>query len=110
MMPIRRIFERVRQPSPRGRRWTMLIVFVVTISYVLLTSLEQQRDFIPKFHDEFMHLLQARMLAHGQLWAAPHPLRDFFETFHVIHNEHVYASIYWPGTALLYVPAVWLGL
>jgi hypothetical protein len=56
-----------------------------------------------------MHLLQTRMLAAGKLWTAPHPLAEFFETFHVVHQP-VYAPIYFPGTALVSVPAVWLNL
>ena len=71
--------------------------------------MRQQRDLFPKYHDEHMHLVQMQLIAHGTLWRAPHPLADAFETFHVL-TKPVYASIYFPGTAMLYVPAVWLGL
>ena len=49
------------------------------------------------------------MLARGRLWMPAHPLADFFESFHILVRP-VYASIYFPGTAMLHVPGVWLGL
>ena len=87
----------------------MLLIFLMSTAYLLLTALGQHRDMVPKFHDEFMHLLQMRMLAAGRLWMPQHPLADFFETFHVLVKP-VYASIYFPGTALLYVPTIWFHL
>src|SRR5260370_11488919 len=56
-----------------------------------------------------MHWIQARMLAHGRLWMPAHPLPQFFETFHIFVTP-VYAPMQFPGTSLLYVPAMWLGL
>jgi hypothetical protein len=38
-----------------------------------------------------------------------HPLADFFDTFYVFVKP-VYASLTWPGTSLMFVPSVWLGL
>src|SRR2546423_7239372 len=104
-----RWIEFLRDVPTRRRRWTMLIVFGVAVAYLILTAFYQHRDLIPKFHDEHMHLLQMQMLARGKLWMRPHPLADFFETFHVFVKP-VYASVYFPGTALLYLPAVWLHL
>ena len=104
-----RIIDSVQNLSPARRRWTSLIVFGVAVSYLILTALYQDRQLIPKFHDEHMHLLQTQMLARGKLWMHPHPLADFFETFHVFVKP-VYASVYFPGTALIYLPMVWLHL
>src|SRR5260370_27915271 len=56
-----------------------------------------------------MHWIQARMLAHGRLWMPAHPLPQFFETFHIFVTP-LYAPMQFPGTSLLYVPAVWLAL
>ena len=49
------------------------------------------------------------MLAEGRLWMPKHELADFFDTFYVLSRPK-YASLYFPGAALLYVPTVWLGL
>jgi len=104
-----RAFDRVRHPTPRQRVITATIVFAVSVAYLAFTAWQQDRDLIPKFHDEHMHLMQMRMLAHGKLWTRPHELAEFFETFHVFVKP-VYASVYFPGTALMYLPAVWLNL
>src|SRR5437773_1384266 len=101
--------QRVRRPSPRARRLVATAIFAIAVAYILLIAWMQDRDLIPKFHDEHMVMLQTRMLAHGRLWTAAHPLADFFETFHVLVKP-VYAAIYFPGSALMYVPSVWLGL
>jgi 4-amino-4-deoxy-L-arabinose transferase-like glycosyltransferase len=39
----------------------------------------------------------------------PHPLGDAFQSFHVL-VQPLYTSIYFPGTALINVPMVWLHL
>jgi hypothetical protein len=66
----------------------------------------------PKTHDEHSYTLGALLLAEGKLWshdpiAAAAP--DSVESFHIL-TRPVYGSIYFPGTALLHVPAVWLDL
>jgi hypothetical protein len=107
--PVAAALDCVRNPSPRGRRRTAASVSLIACAYLLFTAWYQGRDLIPKFHDEHMHLLQTQMLAHGRLWMPPHPLADFFETFHVFVRP-VYAAIYFPGTAIMYAPFVWLHL
>jgi hypothetical protein len=59
-------------------------------------------------HDEFSYLIQIHQLARGRLWMPEHKLADFFESIHILVRP-VYASKYFPGVALAYVPAVWLG-
>ena len=96
-----------RSPSPR-LNWIMAaVLFVLSARYFLLSASLAGRDLFPKFHDEHMYLLQARMLAHGRLWMPRHPLGEFFESFNVIVKP-VYAATYFPGTALFYVPGIWL--
>ena len=98
-------------PSPRQRALTALLVGLLAAAYMLFTAWQQDRELIPKFHDEFMHLLQMRMMASGRLWlpALPPEIAPSLDTFHVLVTP-VYASIYFPGTALLYLPTIWLGL
>ncbi len=103
------ILNTLRHPSIRTRRWLTLAVAGLSIVYLLLTALHQHRDLFPKWHDEFMYLLQARFLAHGRLWMPGHPLHDFFETFYVFTTPK-YAPISFPGAALLFAPGIWLAL
>jgi hypothetical protein len=49
------------------------------------------------------------MLAAGRMWMPAHPAADSFDSPYVIVRPF-YASMYFPGTALALVPAVWLGL
>jgi len=64
-----------------------------------------------KFHDEFVYMIQAHMLARGRLWLPPYPasVRDFFDSVYLI-VDRVYAGMYPPGTAILMLPGIWLGL
>jgi hypothetical protein len=63
----------------------------------------------PQWADEQSYLIQMQMLARGRLWMPEHPAGDFFESFYLLVKGH-YASIYFPGTALMFVPAIWLHL
>lgn len=78
-------------------------------AYLLLTAWRQERQLFPYVHDEFSYLIQAHQFARGRLWMPPHPLAPFFDSFQLLVDS-VYASAYFPGTALLHVPGVWLGL
>lgn len=104
---IARGLDRLRNPSPRTIELTTLIIGIAATSYFVFTAFHQQRDLFPKTHDEGSYLLGMQMLAHGRLWMPRHELADFFDTFYVIVNP-VYASLYFPGTALMYAPSIWL--
>src|ERR1019366_10575966 len=77
--------------------------------YLLVTAHQQRRSRLPYLHDEFSYLIQAHQLAIGRLWMTAHPIGEFFDSFQLFVRP-VYASIYFPGTAILYVPGVWLHL
>jgi hypothetical protein len=100
------IQERLRREQ-RASWISFAIVAVLCGAYLMIAAAVQHRDLTPLSHDEQSYLLQMQMLARGRLWMPPHPLADFFDTFMVL-NRPVYASIYFPGTALLFVPAIWL--
>jgi len=106
--PISRLSELARHPSPRAARWTALAIWLLSSAYFLGTALHQHRDLFPRIHDEHCYLIQSRMIAAGRLWMPQHPLADFFDTFYMLVHP-VYASIYFPGTALLNAPFVRLG-
>src|SRR2546421_8522326 len=104
---VAKILDRLRRPSRRTRMITAAAIFIVTCPYLYFTASRQHRDFFPKVHDQRMYTLQSQMLARGRLWMPQHPVADSFETFYVLVKP-VYAPIYFPGTALMYVPGVWL--
>ena len=104
---VERWLMHLRNPSPRTKWLTAAILFVVATRYFIFSANSAGRDLIPIFHDEHMYLLQARMLAAGKLWANPHALSEFFDSFYVIGHP-VYAATYFPGTALFYVPGMWV--
>jgi hypothetical protein len=104
---IGRVLDCARKPTPGARRWVTLGLTILAGAYLAFTARHQQRDLFFKIHDEGMYLLQARMLAEGHLWIPSHPLADFFESFHILVRP-VYASIYFPGTAMVYAPAMLL--
>ena len=98
-----------RHPSPRARAVTAAAIAVLASAYFLFTAVNQGRDLFPKTHDDQSYYLQMQMLAEGRLWMPQHELADFFDTFYVL-NRPKYASLYFPGAALLYVPTIWLNL
>jgi hypothetical protein len=101
--------DRLRRPSLRMRLSICAIVWLASMGYLIANASQQHRDFSLRIHDENCYAIQSRMLAHGRLWMPQHPLADFFESFYLFVRP-VYASIYFPGTALLYAPMEWLGL
>ena len=101
--------DRFRHPSTVSRRVITLVVWIISAVYLGLTALRQHRDFNFRIQDEMMYLVQMRMLAQGQLYMPAHPMADFFQTFYIF-TKPVYASMYFPGASLMFVPAVWLHL
>jgi hypothetical protein len=103
------IIERLRHPSPRARVLTFIAIWLLSSLYFTVSTVIHGRDLLPKSHDEHSYVIQTQMLARGRLWMPQHPLADFFESFQMLARP-VYASIYFPGSALMYVPGVWLGM
>jgi len=94
---------------PRRHRWLIGILCVVLPVHLMTAAWIGHRALVPLMHDEQMYLLQARQLAAGHLAMPALPLGEFFDTFYVFVKP-VYASMYFPGTALAYVPSIWLNL
>lgn len=111
--PLRRginaLWELVRSASPRNQHLIAGLIAIASALFIYFSERHQGVAIHPYFHDEFSYLLQMRMLAHGRLWMPAHPMAEFFDTFYVINNP-IYASMYFPGTAILFAPTIWLGL
>ncbi len=77
------------------QRLSVLLVFIFTIvgHYAAEPSYVAP---VPGIHDEFSYLLAADTFLSGRLANPPHPMRYFFETFHVL-MEPSYVSMYPPG-------------
>ena len=105
--PILSALDRIRHPTPRRVEWATFGISAAATCYFVFTAFLQDRDLFPKTHDEGSYVVGLRMLARGRLWMPQHELADFFDTFYVIVKP-VYASLYFPGTALLYAPSDWL--
>ena len=101
------LLDQIREPSPGRRAHMAVTIGVLAAGYFVLTAFNQDRDFFPKTHDDCSYAIGMQMAARGRLWMPAHPLADFFDTFYVLVRP-VYASQYFPGTAMLYAPAVWL--
>lgn len=104
-----KLLDRVRTPSPRARCVSAALIVPAVTGYLVFTGWSQGRDFHPKWQDEQSYIIQFRMLSEGRLWMPRHELGDFFDSFQVIIDP-VYASMYFPGAALWYTPAQFVGL
>lgn len=106
---VRHALAAIDAAVPR-RPWTWAFACtIVAIVYFYVTARMQGRPFVPRIHDEWQFLLQARFLANGRLWMPPHAIADFFDTFYVLRKP-VYAPQSFPGWPLMVVPSLWLGL
>jgi hypothetical protein len=101
------LLDRIRRPSPRSIQLATVLIAIGAAAYFILTAILQNRDLFPKTHDECSYYLGAQLLSRGKLWTPAHPLADFFESFYILVKP-VYCSIYFPGTALMFAPTVWL--
>lgn len=106
---VARNLDRIRHPSSRAANRVAVAIAILAAAYFILTAVLQDRDLFPKTHDDCSYMIQMQMLARGRLWMPGLPLPDFFDSFYLIVRP-VYASQYFPGTALLYVPTIWLHL
>ncbi len=104
-----RVANHLRHPTPFQRPVIAIAVALSSALYLYASAILQQRILLPLWHDEQQYRLQTSIFATGHLWLPAHPLAEFFESFYVF-TKPVYAVMYFPGTALINVPGVWLGL
>ncbi|HZL37125.1 MAG TPA: glycosyltransferase family 39 protein [Tepidisphaeraceae bacterium] len=106
---IGRALDRIRQPSRKAMNRAAIVIALIAAGYFVLTAFNQDRDLFPKTHDDCSYAIGMQMLARGRLWMPALALPDFFDAFYILVRP-VYCSLYFPGTALLYAPGVWLHL
>jgi 4-amino-4-deoxy-L-arabinose transferase-like glycosyltransferase len=102
-----RFIQRLKNTSPRIRLITSIAVAIASPIYLYLTARSTHRQLFPYIHDEFSYLIQAKQFAAHRLWMPGHPLGQFFDSFQIF-TQPVYASAYFPGTALAHLPGVLL--
>jgi hypothetical protein len=102
-----RLIQRLANVSSRVRRVNSIAVAIAAPIYLYLTARATHRQLFPYIHDEFSYLIQARQFAAHRLWMPGHPLGMFFDSFQIF-TQPVYASAYFPGTALTHLPGVLL--
>jgi hypothetical protein len=111
--PINRAFDyfwkAVSRPSPLARTLIAIGICLAASVFCYWTQRYEHVAIRPKYADEFSYLLQAHMLAAGRLWMPALPLPEYFDTFYVLVKP-VYASMYFPGAAMMYAPALALHL
>ncbi len=99
-----------RYPRSRIGRTALIFSTILFSSAALyFIARAQSRTFLPSYHDEFSYLIQARMILAGRLWLPAPSAARWFESFQVI-SEPVYASIYFPGAAVMYATGTALQL
>ena len=108
------IFQACDRIDGRVRRCPLAIaacIAAAVAAHLFLQAHRSHAELYLKFQDEFVYMIQAHMLAGGRLWLGPYPpaVRDFFDSFYLI-VDRVYAGMYPPGTAMMLVPGIWLGL
>src|SRR5665213_3381019 len=106
---IGRALDRIRQPSRKAMNRAAIVIALIAAGYFVLTAFNQDRDLFPKTHDDCGYAIGMQMLARGRVWIPALALPDFFDAFYILVRP-VYCSLYFPGTALLYAPGVWLHL
>lgn len=107
--PVARALDAWRISSRRTRVGIAMLITIAASIYLPFTAARQERDFSPTWQDEQSYAIQIEMLSHGRLWMPASPLPDFFDTFQMLVKP-VYASMYFPGASLFFVPAKWLSI
>jgi hypothetical protein len=118
-------FAFLRRPSATVRRRTAWLIALLSGPLLYGLGAARRRLGLPIWHDENMYRMQTNFLAHGKFClpglpiqtpgspqldpATAHRLADFFDSPYIFVHD-VYAPVYFPGTALLHVPAAWMHL
>jgi hypothetical protein len=108
---VSRIAGQINTALATRRNSTAVVIAVLTAAYLLILAARNDDSLFLKINDEHAYMIQARMLAAGRLWMPAYPpqISPFFDALAMI-TDRVYAPMYFPGTALVTVPFIWLHL
>jgi 4-amino-4-deoxy-L-arabinose transferase-like glycosyltransferase len=91
-----------------SRAWAMclsMFVFIVHISFAAHVG-RFFHGMPPAYHDEYSYLFQAKTFLAGRLFFPRPPANEFFDQMHVLNDNGVFASRYFPGVGLWLAPWV----
>jgi hypothetical protein len=86
-----------------------LTLFALSVTGTFLVG-RQFREMPPAYHDEYSYLFQAKTFLAGRLYFPTDERSSFFSQMHVLHDNGVFASRYFPGVGLWLAPWVAIGL
>ena len=111
--PLRSFFERSAHRADGWLRkgWALPILAGIVAAYLSLELWRWHSQLFLKLHDEQVYMIQARMLLRRKLWMSAYPrdVRPFFDSIYLI-SDRVYASMYFPGTALALAAVIGAGM
>ena len=85
------------------------LLFLLSVGATWLVG-QVFRGMPPAYHDEYSYVLQAKTFLAGRLYFPQHQMPEFFDQMHVLNDNGVFASRYFPGVGLWMAPWVALGL
>jgi hypothetical protein len=100
-----------RPQSTHHRPSLALAVFLSVLVFFVHVGLAAHvgrlfRGMPPAYHDEYSYLFQAKTFLAGRLFFSQPPASDYFNQMHVLNDNGVFASRYFPGVGLWLAPWV----
>jgi hypothetical protein len=99
-------------PAPtRSNRWVWVLapgMFALAVSSTAWIG-QSFAGLPPAYHDEYSYIFQAKTFLSGHLYMPSDARTQFFSQMHVLNDNGVFASRYFPGVGLWLAPSVAIG-